>query len=92
MRGLTFRGVKIVLFGLLLLSIPAISHAQSEQASSGPPPIAPPLVREGDLAVSLGAALGVASTDDEVEAETEPSLSRTISMTSAFTGSSGSIL
>ncbi|MGD0234199.1 MAG: hypothetical protein ABSC55_06630 [Syntrophorhabdales bacterium] len=70
MRGLTFRGVKIVLFGLLLLSIPAISHAQSEQASSGPPPIAPPLVREGDLAASLGAALGVASTDDEVEAET----------------------
>ena len=49
--------------------MPTIGHAQMEQAASGPPPIAPRLVREGDFAVSLSAALGVGTTEDEVEAE-----------------------
>jgi hypothetical protein len=70
MKRLFFRDAGIVLLSLLLLSIPAISHAQSGQVSSGPPPIAPPLAREGDLAVMLAAALGVGNTDNEAEAET----------------------
>ncbi len=65
MRRLSFRDIRIILASLLLLSIPAISNAQA-----GPPPIAPPLAREGDLSVMLAAALGVGNTDDEVEAET----------------------
>jgi len=65
MKRLSFRDIRIILVSLLLLSIPAISHAQAS-----PPPVAPSLAREGDLAVMLAAALGVGNTDDEVEAET----------------------
>jgi hypothetical protein len=70
MKSLSFRDAGIVLLSLLLLLIPAISHAQSGQAISGPPPIAPPLAREGALAVMLAAALGIVNTEDEAEAET----------------------
>ena len=55
--------------GLLSLLLPMTTSAQTEQAQAGPPPIAVPLVREGDLAVRLGSGLGVSTTADEVEAE-----------------------
>ncbi len=45
--------------------IPAMAYAQSE----GPPPIGQQLVREGTFAIQLESALGVGTTEDEVEAE-----------------------
>ncbi|HUH66596.1 MAG TPA: hypothetical protein VLZ07_09185 [Syntrophales bacterium] len=50
--------------GLLLL-IPAAGQTQQE----GPPPIEQQLVREGDFAVKLVSALGIETTQDEIEAE-----------------------
>ncbi len=52
------------------LTLPAVIEAQSMQPSTASPPVEQPLVREGTLAVSLAEALGLASTTDEVEAET----------------------
>ncbi len=54
---------------LLIIATPVLMQAQPEPAQPGPPPIAPPLVREGDFAVQLEFALGVGVSDDEVEAE-----------------------
>ena len=56
---------------LALLLLPAIVRAQTEQANPGPPPVAQALVREGDFAVKLQAALGLGTSEDEVEAETK---------------------
>jgi hypothetical protein len=44
-------------------------YAQSGQAAGEQPPIAQPLVREGDLAVKLVDALKLGTTDSEAEAE-----------------------
>ncbi len=54
---------------LLLWLVPLTVHAQAEQTNQAPPPIEQPLVREGDFAVQLAAALGLGTTGDEVEAE-----------------------
>ena len=50
---------------VLLLWVPAMLHAQSTE----PPSVEAPIVREGDFAIELSAALGLGQTDDEVEAE-----------------------
>jgi hypothetical protein len=57
----------IILFmaGLFLLLLPAVALAQS----GGPPPVEQKLVREGDFAVRLASALGIATTEDEVQSE-----------------------
>lgn len=47
--------------------MPAAAFAQYETAAANPP-IEQPLVREGDLAVSLVEALGLGATEDETEA------------------------
>jgi hypothetical protein len=70
MKKLTFRNVGICIVGLLLALLPVMAMAQTEQAKPTPPPVSQPLVSEGVLAVKLVSALGVGSTDDEVEAET----------------------
>ncbi len=54
---------------LLLLLLPAMVFGQGGEVTPGAPPIEQPLVSEGDFAVSLGSALAVTTTDDEVEAE-----------------------
>lgn len=57
--------ITVITTGLLLL--PLIIYAQS---STGPPPVAQPLVREGDLAVKLVGALKIGTAKNEAEAET----------------------
>ena len=56
---------------LILLIMPAITLAQTEPSSAGPPPIEQQLVREGDLAVKLVSALGVEDVTEEAEAESD---------------------
>ena len=55
-------GLSIVCLLALLMPMPA-----STQAQSGPPPVAAPLVREGDLAIRLGSGLGISMAADEIE-------------------------
>ncbi|KAF0220056.1 MAG: hypothetical protein FD174_1501 [Geobacteraceae bacterium] len=71
MKRVPFREVRVLFGILLLLVMPAIVHAQAEQTKQGPPPVATQLVREGDFAVKLAAALGLGTTEDEIEAETK---------------------
>ena len=59
-------GLSIVCLLALLMPMPT-----STQAQSGPPPVAAPLVREGDLAIRLGSGLGISTADDEIEAENQ---------------------
>jgi hypothetical protein len=54
---------------LLLLLIPSVGLAASQQPETGLPPISQQLVREGDFAVKLHAALGLGTPQDETEAE-----------------------
>lgn len=66
-----FRAAGIAAGILFLLSIPAavFAQAQSQLPAQSPPPIGTPLVREGDFAVRLAPALGISTTNDEIEAE-----------------------
>jgi len=57
----------IMTFSLLL--IPFAVYAESEQQASTAPPVAPPLVREGDFAVKLVGALNIGTAKNETEAE-----------------------
>jgi hypothetical protein len=60
----------IVLMALAVLSMaPVDIHAQSGQPAGQTPPISPPLVREGDLAIKLVDALKLGPTTSEAEAE-----------------------
>ena len=59
----------ILLLGLMLFLVPALGQAQPDQAGAGLPPISQQLVREGDFAVKLYAALGLGVVQDETEAE-----------------------
>jgi hypothetical protein len=52
---------------IALLLIPVLANAQTYQATS--PPLAQPLVREGDFAVQLAGSLQLGSVADETEAE-----------------------
>jgi len=45
--------------------------AQPEQPNNAPPPVSQQLVREGDFALKLVAALGLGTSEDEIEAETK---------------------
>jgi len=56
---------------MMLALLPAMVAAQSEQTNAGPPPIGQALVREGDFAVRLEAALSVGTSRDEIEAENQ---------------------
>ncbi len=70
MKSLNFRQVMPLLISLLMVVLPALISAQPQQASAGPPPVAPPIVREGDFAVRLQSACGLGTGSDEIEAET----------------------
>ncbi len=56
-----------MVFGLIL--VPYTIYAQSDQQASKPPPVAAPLVREGDFAVKLVGALNLGTAGNEAEAE-----------------------
>lgn len=51
------------------MSISGLAIAQSEQAAAEKPPIAQPLVREGDFAIKLADALKLGTVTSETEAE-----------------------
>jgi hypothetical protein len=69
MKKISLRNLGMFIISLMLVFLPVMALAQAGQAKAVPPPISQPLVTEGTLAVSLVAALGVSSTTDEVEAE-----------------------
>jgi hypothetical protein len=66
MKQLTAIALALV---LLIMSSPA-AYPQAEWTTENPPPVAPTLVREGDLAISLVSALDMGTTENETEAET----------------------
>jgi len=65
MRNLIFIGISAA-----LLLMPSFVFSQTEQIATGAPPIAQPLVREGDLAIKLVEALKIGTAKNEAEAET----------------------
>lgn len=67
MRNSFFR--ILVFISAVLFLMPGASFAQSGQTGAANPPIAQPLVREGDLAFKLVPVLGLGTPADEVEAE-----------------------
>jgi len=60
----------IVMITVGLLMLPLMVFAQSEQQATGTPPVAQPLIREGDFAVKLVNVLKIGTAKNEVEAET----------------------
>ena len=58
-----------IISGLLLMSMSGFAIAQAEQTTAEQPPIAQPLVREGDFAVKLADALKLGTVTSETEAE-----------------------
>ena len=71
MKRLIFSKTVMFAASLFLLLMPSMALAQGGQVKPGAPPVEQPLVSEGDFAVSLGSALAVTTTDDEVEAESQ---------------------
>jgi len=69
MKGLIRAKICALLAGFALLLIPAIIQAAYQQTAQGAPPIAQPLIREGNLAVSLAEALNLGTAKSEAEAE-----------------------
>ncbi len=62
--------VLIIAFVVFILMIPMAAYSQSRGAGAQtPPPVAPPLVREGDFAVKLVGGLNIGTAKDETEAE-----------------------
>jgi len=60
--------ISMMIVGLLLL--PSMVFGQPDQMSTGVPPVAQPLIREGDFAVKLVDILKIGTAKDEAEAET----------------------
>jgi hypothetical protein len=74
MKTLTLRQAIMLTVCLSLMALPIMVQAQAGHADVGPPPIAPPLIREGTLAVKLVSVLSIGTTDDEIEAENQLSV------------------
>ena len=68
MNKISIKNISVIFLALLLL--PVLVYAQSAPAKPAPPAIAQELVREGDFALKLEAALGLEKSADEVGAET----------------------
>lgn len=68
MKKLTVNNISLIFCTLLLL--PALVYAEPAPVKPAPPPIAQELVREGDFALKLEAALGLGKSADEIGAET----------------------
>jgi len=76
MKGLPMRDTAALCVGILMLVLPAVATPQTAppapprtETTNQAPPVAPVLVREGDFAVKLQVALGLGTSEDEVEAE-----------------------
>ncbi len=69
LKNLVFFVLEIFAVYLFLMRVAAMSQAQTVQ--SGPPPIEPTIVREGDFAVRLLFELGLGTAQEEIEAETQ---------------------
>lgn len=59
--------VGLAIAGLLLM--PLAGYSQSDQNTSAAPPVAQPLVREGDFAIDLAKALEIGTPQNEADAE-----------------------
>jgi len=74
MKRLPSRYTGIISATLIMIFMPVLLAAQTQSAEPGKAPsqvqVAPPLVREGDLAVRLVKVLGLGAMTDETEAET----------------------
>ena len=68
LQGAFMRFLGYSMVNIFIFLLPVIVHAQAGEENL--PPVAPPLVREGDLAIKLESVLGVGTSGDEVEAET----------------------
>jgi len=71
MCGRTKKLLSILLISMMLALLPAMVAAQSEQVIGNLPPIGQSLVREGDFAVRLEAALSMGRSQDEIAAENQ---------------------
>jgi hypothetical protein len=71
MNAISYIRVKVFLIGVLIVAVsaPSVIHAQTGAATTNLPPISQQMVREGDYAVQLHAALGLGTADDESAAE-----------------------
>jgi hypothetical protein len=68
MKRMIWQIIVLTVTGLFLL-VPVAGTARAAELQAGAPPVEQPLANEGDFAISLGAALAVATTNDAVEAE-----------------------
>ena len=69
LRNLSLNLLYFFIVCFLILQIPVMSRAQTTQ--SGPPPVGPTVIREGDFAVRLLFELGQGTAEDEIAAETQ---------------------
>ena len=63
------RCIGLLFAAFLVLSFSQVLRPQEAGPPPGAPPVGAPIVREGDFAVSLEQALGVGTSQDEVQAE-----------------------
>ena len=68
LQGTSLKFVVHWVVSMFLFLLPVTLHAQPGQGNL--PPVGPPLVREGDLAIRLESVLGIGNSGDEIEAET----------------------
>lgn len=61
--------IAITMFAMAFLLLPLNSYGQSEQTSTGAPPISQALIPEGDFAVKLAIALKLGTPENEAQAE-----------------------
>ncbi len=59
----------ITMITMAVFLLPLNVYTQSDQMPTGPPPVAQPLVPEGDFALKLATALKLGSPDNEAQAE-----------------------
>jgi len=63
------KGVFITIISLSLLLIPSGVYAQTDQMPKGTPPVAQPLVPEGDFALKLATGIKLGTPNSEAQAE-----------------------
>ncbi len=68
MTSYLFKNTLSAILCVLLLMVPPIVMAQTEQGDPGPPPIEQKQVRQGELALRLVSALAVGNASGEAEA------------------------
>ncbi|HEX9080313.1 MAG TPA: hypothetical protein VF795_12040 [Desulfuromonadaceae bacterium] len=69
MKRLIVKRMCICLASALVLVLPGMTHAQTEQMAAAPPSIGQSLIREGDFAVKLENNLSMGTVQNEADAE-----------------------